>query len=215
MRRAAGVLLLGCALSLAANASALAQDEPSRIGPFVIDVRGALPGFPGDPALAASRGLLPDELPGRLLGLDAGAHVYLFQWKAVTLGVGAQLTALRGSAEAPSGTGLRTVSSRLVSFAPQLSFNFGTGNGWSYLSGGMGSTQWSITPEGQGSSNADEERLRTFNYGGGARWFAKPHLAFTFDIRFHAIDAGTIYPGGRPGAPRTRLLVMSAGVSVR
>ena len=26
------------------------------------------------------------------------------------------------------------------------------------------------------------------NYGGGARWFNSPHLAFTFDIRFYAIS---------------------------
>jgi len=32
--------------------------------------------------------------------------------------------------------------------------------------------------------------VRTFNYGGGARWFAKPHLAFHVDVRLHAIDPG-------------------------
>lgn len=214
MRRVAG-LLLGCVLCLAATAPAAAQDDPPRIGRWVLDVRGALPGFPDDPALAQSRGLLPDELPGRLMGLDTGAHIYLFKWKAVTIGVGAQLTLMRAAADPPASSGRRPVRSRLVSFTPQLSLNFGTGNGWSYLSGGVGSTRWSIGPDGQADTTADRERLRTFNYGGGARWFSNPHVAFTFDVRFHALDAGMIFPGGRPGSPRTTLLVMSAGVSLK
>ena len=38
---------------------------------------------------------------------------------------------------------------------------------------------------------ADEEPLKTINYGGGARWFTKTHLAFSFDVRFYAINPGT------------------------
>ena len=29
----------------------------------------------------------------------------------------------------------------------------------------------------------------TINFGGGARWFAKSHLAFALDLRYYAIDA--------------------------
>lgn len=214
MRRLAGALLLGCVYILGA-APARAQEPPARIGPLVFDIRGSVPAFPDDAALAQSRGLALEELPGRWLGLDAGAHVYLVKWRAVTLGLGAQLTTLRASAEPADAPGLRPVRASLLSFTPQFSLNFGTGQGWSYLSGGVGSTRWSLVPEGQADALPDEERLRTFNYGAGARWFSNPHVAFTFDIRFHAIDAGTIFPGGRPGAPRTRLLVMSAGVSLK
>jgi hypothetical protein len=56
--------------------------------------------------------------------------------------------------------------------------------------------------------------LKTINYGGGARWFAKKHLAFSFDVRFHAINPGTA-SGGFPPSPRTTFLVIGAGVSVK
>jgi hypothetical protein len=59
-----------------------------------------------------------------------------------------------------------------------------------------------------------EERLKTIDYGGGARWFAKPHLAFSFDLRFYAINpsAPTLT---LPAGPRTRLMVFGAGVSIK
>jgi hypothetical protein len=108
----------------------------------------------------------------------------------------------------------RPVTSWFTSFTPQLSFNFGTGNGWSYISGGIGKSVWSTVPDGQPPLAGDEERLTTINYGGGARWFAKSHLAFTFDVRFHSIYPGTPQ-GGLPGSPRTTILVIGAGVSVK
>ena len=120
--------------------AARAQDEPPRIGPFVVDVRGASPNFPDDDAqLAQSRGLSIDELPGRGFGLDAGAHVYLFKWRVMTVGVGAQMT-LAGAASGSVVQGgveiARPVTSWFTAFTPQLSFNFGNGDGWSYISGG-------------------------------------------------------------------------------
>jgi hypothetical protein len=102
-----------------------------------------------------------------------------------------------------------------TSVSPQLSFNFGTGHGWSYLSGGIGRSVWSIHPVGQEPSDADVEPLQTFNYGGGARWFMKTHLAFSFDVRFYAINPGTPFVAGVLGSPRTTLIVIGAGVSVR
>ena len=65
-------------------------------------------------------------------------------------------------------------------------------------------------PDGQQPLPADEERLTTINYGGGARWFAKPHLAFTFDVRFHGHHPGTPQ-GGLPGSPRMTMLIIGAG----
>ena len=56
--------------------------------------------------------------------------------------------------------------------APQLSFNFGTSDGWSYLSVGAGTAR--VNAEATGSSSA-------INAGGGARWFMKRHLAVGFD----------------------------------
>jgi hypothetical protein len=204
-------------LVLAYGADAGAQDEPPRIGPIVLDLRGTFPRFPSDPQLAQSRGLSEADLPGRGLGADGGFHVYVFQLKAITFGVGAQVTLARAHTSAESAGDLlvrRAVTEQLVSLVPQLSFNFGTGDGWSYVSGGIGRSIWSVLPDGYGNTPADEERLTTINYGGGARWFTKPHLAFTFDVRFHMM-----YPGtprlGFPGSPRATILIVGAGISLK
>lgn len=195
-------------------APAAAQDPPPPIGPFVVDVRGAVPRFKPDAQLANSRGLALGELPGSGLGVDAGAHVYLFTWKAMTVGLGAQVTMARSHTAPPEASGLRPVTERFASFTPQLSLNFGSGNGWSYLSGGIGPSSWTIVPDGGQESAADQEHLRTINWGGGARWFAKRHVAFTVDVRFHQIDAGPPL-AGRSGSPRTIFIVIGAGIAMK
>jgi hypothetical protein len=213
---AAGALLAALAMVAVASVPADAQDDPKPIGRVVVDVRGAFPKFAVDQLIADSRALAVNELPGRGLGLDAGAHLYLFKWKAVTFGVGGQLTFARARSSAIETEAIttRAITERFMSIAPQLSLNFGTGDGWSYLSGGIGTATWSIVPDGQEPTAADEERSRTINYGGGARWFSKAHLAFTFDVRFHII-----LPGAPqlflPGSPRTTMLIIGGGVSVK
>jgi hypothetical protein len=194
-----------------------AQEPPPRIGPFVVDLHGTVPRFPNDPQLAESRGLAPGELPGSGLGVHTGAHVYVLEWRALTVGLGGSLTLARSHSGvkplSPVETG-RAVTEKFTHVAPELSFNFGTGRGWSYISGGIGPGVWSVVPDGQVPTPGDEERLQTINYGGGARWFAKPHLAFSFDVRFYAINPGS--PRGLlPGSPRRTLLILGAGVSVK
>ena len=62
----------------------------------------------------------------------------------------------------------------------------------------------------------DAERLKTIDYGGGARWFAKPHLAFSFDVRFYAINPSHFrQPGWPEQVLRTTLFVVGAGVSIK
>lgn len=202
---------------LAVCPRAAAQQTSPRIGPFVVDLRGTFPSFPDTVQLAESRGLNASDLPGLGIGGDIGAHVYVFRWRAVTFGIGGELMAARARSSLTVAGGQasgQAVTERFTSIAPQLSFNFGSAKGWSYLSGGIGPSTWSIVPAGARPLPADEERLKTINYGGGARWFAKRHLAFTFDVRFYAINPGTPQLGF-PASPRTTLLVMGAGVSVR
>lgn len=215
-RTAATIALVICLLLCA---RAHAQEPPPPIGPFVVDLHGTFPMFPNDLLLLAeSRGLSLTELPGLGVGVDAGVHVYLLKWRAVTFGVGGELTFGRAHSTPPDVAGqtrvLRPVTERFTSVAPQLSFNFGTGRGWSYLSGGIGLSVWSIHPDGKEPGEADLARLKTINYGGGARWFAKPHLAFSFDVRLYAINPGTPQLGF-PGSPRTTLMIIGAGVSVK
>jgi hypothetical protein len=194
-----------------------AQGPPPRIGPFAVDVHGTVPKFSNDAQLAESRALAQAELPGIGLGIHAAAHVYVFTWKAVTVGIGGAIARARAhSKAAPLSSTFQSnpVTENFTHISPELSLNFGSGNGWSYISGGIGPSTWSIVPDGSMPSAADEERLRTVNYGGGARWFIKPHLAFSFDARFYQIDPGTP-TAGRAGSPRTTLFIAGAGISLK
>lgn len=236
-----GRLIAALVVSLVACSQAAAQQPPSPIGPFVVDVRLNFPAFPADSSqLAASRGVAVTDLPGRGQGLALGAHVYVLKWRAVTIGLGGEVIMARSRSEPaqpapatttspptgspPASTGTtkpapppfagQGVTETFTSFAPQVSFNFGSGDGWSYLSGGMGPSVWSIVPGTVQPAPADQARLKTINYGGGARWFVKQRVAFTFDVRFWAVNPGM--PNDELGfSPRTTLLVIGAGVSVR
>lgn len=215
MTRAGAALLAGVWL-LAASNLVQAQEPPPRIGPYVLDLHGAVPMFGNDPALAESRGLSQAELPGAGFGAGMGVHVYFPKIGPITLGVGGEalLGRSRATPAAGSDPALRAVTETFKSLAPQLSLNFGNGNGWSYLSVGLGRARWSIVPDGADPLPADEELLATIDYGGGARWFIKKHLAFSLDVRFHEIKAGAPQ-ADRPGSPHTVLLVIGAGVSLR
>ena len=215
--RVAAVAAVAVVNLVALGAPALAQAPPTRLPLVVVDLHANVPKFPGDPLVAASRDLNAGELPSTGFGGgDIGLHLYPLRWRAVTFGVGGQVTLARAQQTPANVTGqvLRPVAERFTSASPQISLNFGSGTGWSYLSGGVGVSKWSIVAEGVTPLAADDERLKTVNYGGGARWFAKPHLAFSFDIRFYAINPGT--PAfGFPGSPRTTLFIIGAGVSLK
>ena len=205
------------AIVLVAGARAEAQDPPPPIPRVVVDLRGSFPKFPGTSQLANSRGLDLRELPGTGLGIDAGVHLSVLKWKAVTFGLGGLMTLGRSHSSAINVENQpirRAVTERFTSLTPQLSFNFGTGDGWSYISGGIGRSTWSVVPEGGLLQSIDEEGLRTINYGGGARWFIKRHVAFTFDVRFHDRDPGAPHDD-LPGSPRARLIIIGAGMSVK
>ena len=210
-------LILSVAATALCAPTVAAQEPPPPIGPFVIDVRGTFPKFTNELQLAQSRGLGQSELPGVGIGIDVGAQLYVFKWRAMIVGIGGQLTAARSHSSAATVSGVtvsRAVTERLTSLGTQLSFNFGTGDGWSYLSGGIGTSKWSIVPDAGEPLSVDDDRIRTLSYGGGARWFIKPHLAFHFDVRFHAMDPGRP-EFGLPGSPRTTLLILGAGISIK
>jgi hypothetical protein len=198
------------------------QPPPLReeaIGLFVLDARGVMASLKPSNAIAANVGLTAaTELPGRGFGFSVGAHVYPVRGRRFALGVGADLllrargsrTQPAASATAPEGP---TVVTRMTAVAPQVSLNFGKRNGWSYVSAGMGPASIVTELDDDPFPDADTNP-RAINYGGGARWFAKKHLAFTFDVRFYAVrpqEATTT----RPAYPRMTVTVLSAGISVR
>jgi hypothetical protein len=194
-------------------------DEP--IGPFVVDVRGVFARFKQDAAVAAALTVEPTDLPSRGLGLVVGGHVYPLRTGSFALGLGGEiLLRARGSRQVAPETepdtevpapDSQTVVTRMTALSPQISLNFGKRNGWSYLSGGIGPA--SFTTELEDSPVGDPDtRPMAINYGGGARWFAKKHLAFSLDLRFYAIrpqDATM----ARPAFPRKTVMVFSAGIS--
>ena len=191
-------------------------EEP--IGPFVIDARGVLARFKHDAAIAAPLGVAASELPTRGLGLSVGAHVYPLRKRNFALGVGGELLLrARASRTIPAttegGPDGPTVVTRMTAISPQVSLNFGKRDGWSYISGGFGRASFTAELEEAPVGDADSSPS-AINYGGGARWFAKKHLAFTFDVRFYSIRAqeGTVT---RPAYPAMRLIVFSAGISLR
>lgn len=211
------VAVLVSVASVALATTVRAQEPPPPIGPFVLDVHGNVPRMGTESQLAPSRGLVEDQLPGTGLGVDAAVHLYPIRWRAVTFGVGGRLLAARarsGAATSIDGLALSGVTEHFVAGGPELSFNFGTGNGWSYISGGVGLATWSVVADGQSPIEADVERLRMLHYGAGARWFMKRHLAFSVDVRFFQNDPGAAH-GDLPGTPRSSTMVMGAGISVK
>jgi hypothetical protein len=213
MRLTRSILALGVLVTCFGRSTASAQ-EPPPIPFWVVDLQGATVSFPSDPALASSRGLVPAQLPGRGFGGNVAVHLFPFKLGAVTFGLGGRLMTVQAQATPEPVTGLQPVSERLTYLGPQLSFNFGTGAGWSYLSGGIAASTWSVVSDATDPLPPDEERLKTIDYGGGARWFAKPHLAFSFDVRFYAVNPSTPAQG-LPAGPRATFLVFAAGISLK
>jgi hypothetical protein len=205
--------------------AARAQDQPREpIGRFVADAQVAFPKFPDDAAIATALGVSEENLPGRGLGVGIGMHFYPARSGKVALGLGGRLLISRASKTlepaTEGGTPGPTVNGYFTALSPEVSVNFGTNEGWSYVSGGIAWSGLTIEKEATPVADADG-RLTAIHYGGGARWFAKPHLAFSFDLRFYRYGAQDAIAGtatgtvARPGYPKGRMLVLAAGISVK
>ncbi len=210
----------------------------------MIDLHVALAGVPTNPGFYPE---VPDGtvVPARGFGLAAGAHVYFGRLGAARLGIGASMMRARATASPPEpesdsrtttppprlGPTVPDTEATLTALTPQLSFNFGSAAGWSYLSAGLGRLQL-VTHASAFREDDDEDSdvtaaqtldlgARTsLNFGGGARWFTRSRLAYSFDVRFHVLgaQAGTTEQGGtsaRAPTPRSFLVVAAAGISVR
>ena len=230
----ATMALLVCAATAQAQ---LRQKNPAdQPGPYVLDARGLLIGVPAVGAFYPSAPT-GTRVPRRSLGFDVGSHVYRGKIGPARLGFGVDMLRSRGTTTtagavlAVSATSSTTSSStstssttpgdaqvvtHFTSLAPQISFNFGGRNGWSYLSGGYGVGTFSsaITQDRSGPAAGrvtltnDGQWTRVVNIGAGARWFTSDRLAFTFDARVHKLGAS----GTRPS---TQMFGMSVGVALR
>jgi hypothetical protein len=203
--------------ALLAAAPAWAQPAPTPPGPFALDVRFAMPSFNTGSALADPLGLRTAQMPSRGWGWDVGAQVYPLKSKRFALGLGASLVRTSGSRapdpEDDAAVNDPTIETRFDAFVPQLSLNFGTGRGWSYIGAGL-----AFINRATGDVEAEVPlgpRLTGIHYGGGARWFLNKHVAFSFDLRFYRIPEqpadGTIVPF----QPKSRLFLGSAGLSFK
>jgi hypothetical protein len=214
------LVLLGAATATAQEAVPQPpplQEEP--IGWFVVDARGVMANFKPTNLVAPNVGLTEKtDLPGRGFGLSVGAHVYPLRLRRFAIGVGADmLLRARGSkteaAESETAPDGPTVVTRMTAFSPQVSLNFGKRTGWSYVSVGTGPASLVTELADDPFPDAEDNPL-ALNYGGGARWFAKKHLAFTFDVRFYSVNAQAA-TATRPAYPKVRVTILSAGISVR
>lgn len=204
--------LLLFALLLGSVSTVSAQDEEP-IGLIVADLRGSISPFGQNEELALNRGFDPSATPRIGLGVQASVHLYPLRWRVITFGIGASFHTSVGdqgpSELDPDGPTLRK---KFTTLSPQISFNFGGRNGWSYVSGGVGRSRLSLFSVDQGESQP--QRISTVNYGGGARWFVKEHLAFSLDLRFYAIRP-LEQTDTEPGSPRMTVMVLSIGASFK
>jgi hypothetical protein len=187
-----------------------------RIGPFVVDFRGAFPRVKAVPSIASGIGVITTNLPERAFGLVFGAHVYPLRWKKMTFGVGGEFLTSRGSRTleptTQGGAPGPTVNSHFSSYSPHVSFNFGAHDGWSYVSGGIGES--SLRIERADAPLLESPRRKTINYGFGARWFASRHFGVSLDARWYAI-APQFASATVPAQPRMTVLVFNGGIAIR
>ena len=221
----AGVLT---ALVLLGAASAWAQPrQPLPV--VVVDLRGFYAALGQDPITAGDLLVTPADLPSRGLGAAGGVQLYPLRSRRISLGISAEAILARArklttpeeeqEEEEPAGGDgevtepLPPINQRLIGWSGNLSLNFGSRNGWSYVTAGIGPMRFG-TFEGDQSPPRPAPSKMTINYGGGARWFAWRHIAFAVDVRFYQTrpESQTVFYAGRA---RSSLRILSAGISIR
>ena len=124
------------------------------------------------------------ELPGRAWGFGGGATIYPLRLGLITFGFGASMLTAKGSGE---------------------SLTIVTG------SGDTATTR--ITPAVHTGLTHLIPQV-SINFGGGARWFMKPHLGASFDVRWIKLSSRSA-TATLPAAKRTQMWNISAGISIQ
>jgi hypothetical protein len=211
---------------LLAAAPAAAQPAKENLPLFAADVHAATVGLPQAegwvPVVSANT-----ELPGRNWGLGAGAMIYPIRLGVITFGVGASMLTGRGSGESltittGSGASASTevtpvVHTAVTHLMPQIGINFGHKLGWSYVSAGVGRSKVTSSADAAGTTPGQivpEAWNTAINFGGGAKWFMKPHLGASFDARWVKLSSRPAN-GTLPSTKRTQMWNISAGISIQ
>lgn len=208
-------VVLAAALVAAFASPAYAQSKDP-LPTFVVDVRGAFAKLGQDTTTATDLGVTPQQLPGTAIGGAVGVNYYFLKRKKMSLGVGGEGVLARATAsgvnDQTGATDGSRIERRLQGISGTLSLNFGHRQGWSYVSAGIGPMRFQ-TFAGDLPSTAPPFQS-TQNFGVGARWFTSNHIAFCFDLRWYLtkpLQTAVEYPGRL----RQRVLVMSAGISIK
>lgn len=221
---------------LAMTAGAANAQTKERLPWFAVDLHAATVGLPQAEGWVPPPVITTDasgntttsalEYPGRNWGLAGGVTVYPLRLGIFTFGVGASMITGKGTAETVAVTGsgatatetvTNIVRTGITSLAPQISVNFGHKLGWSYISGGVGRTKIDSRADAMATRPevvVPEAWNQAINFGGGAKWFMKPRLGASFDVRFIKLGSrsGTDL---LPSAKRTQMWNISAGISIQ
>lgn len=214
-------------LVLTAATPSFAQ-APERLPWYVADLHVGWVGLP------TAEGWIPTvpadtPLPSRGWGVGGGVTVYPLKLGLMTIGVGASLmTGRDATAPLTLTTGTKpnevitqvttSVATRITNLHPQLSINFGRRLGWSYVSAGLSRSKVASSSEAFRTALAQrvhETWNGAFNFGGGARWFPKPHIGGGFDVRFTQLSSRAATDLQPVFGKRTRMFTLSAGISIQ
>ena len=224
-RRLVVVFLAVLAAATAASAQdkdSLADSRSENLPRFVIDLQGTFSGLPNTsgwvPAVPVNT-----PIPAHGFGAGVGAHVYVFKLGVATFGLGGNIIFARangGTYDTTTGEPTTpSVTTEATSVNPQISMNFGHRLGWSYLSGGYSTAKVKSESTAFGTTvkaaAAPELWNPGINYGGGARWFMKPHLAASFDVRFVQLSSREATPESPVFALRSKMINWMIGISIQ
>jgi len=212
--------LLFTLLLLGLGVPALAQQRDP-IPPYVFDVRGGFFSLGSDPITADNLGITTADLAAHAFGLIGGVQVYPLRRGGFALGLGGDFAisgASNDQTDPETGEPIGPiVRRRFRSISGQLSLNFGHRLGWSYITMGVGPVAFDtyiVPPSPAVSPEPDGLRPATQNFGVGARWFTRKHMAFEVDLRFYlTVPANPMQVVG--GRERKNVVVMSAGIGLK
>jgi hypothetical protein len=209
------ILLAAVLLLLTAGSATAQQQQQQPIGPFVVDLKGVFARHKQEPSVASALDVASANLPTHSFGFAGGIHFYPLHTGRVTFGFGGHVLFANGSHTLDTAAGAApspTVERHFRAFAPEVSFNFGHRNGWSYISGGLGQSRLFVNR--QDRPETSPQSRKTIHYGAGARWFTHHRVAVSLAVRWYAVSPQAATATSIE-EPRTTLMVLSGGIAIR